>query len=376
MNHRKEKLFQQYSSCLSLQINKKVLISTVAIFLLFAFSVNAFAAQLKVSDLARVKELRGRQVFGYGIVVGLKGSGDSRRFSLTNKLIKNMMQSLGQRDMDSILVSRNTAAVIVTAKVPPFASIGDRLDISVASVGDARSLDNGLLVQTPLYGLDKKIYVMAQGPVTMQPRKDRNQRSGGLDSNHGLVMHGGIVEKRIPINYIHKNRDRNLITLVFQGKDFLHIPKVRELVNKKFPDVGVLRAQGNELLLSFKNGNLHDKLNAILDSSVEVPDTSRIVLDENNGVLVISNRVSISPFAFSIDGLVQKEDKNANDLASLYGIDDKGKKGKSVFYLESSSDLKEIVQQLNKMGVSTKELISLLKAMEKSGALHGELIIK
>jgi len=351
------------------------------IFLLFIFlSVEAtFAnqdAELRIGDLLQVNGIRNRQIIGYGLVVGLKGSGDSRRYALTNDLFRNLMSSMGHNVAEANLVSRNAAVVMVTAMLPPFAGNGDALDLIVASVGDARSLDGGLLLQTPLYGGNRQIYATGQGRIVMK-QASGNRRSEG--ANIGSILRGGIVEKDMYSEYVSVDAgttNQATVTLRMQGYNFAVMNQVREIIEKKFTDVNIGKSGANFLQISMNPGLVISRMSAILNTKIKVPGIARVVIDEENGVLVIGSNVKVAPVALAVRGFSQIDKSQGDSVSSLYGQDSGKEKGKALFLIEKTADFKEIVTKMNSLGLGAKELFAIFRAMEKSGALRGELITR
>ena len=178
--------------------NAKIIL--IAIILSIVFVPQAFAVRIK--DLASIKGIRANQLIGYGLVVGLNGTGDKAGTGFTIQSLRNMIERMGIHVDNSTISVKNVAAVILTANVPPFARTGNRIDVLVSSVGDAKSLVGGTLLMTPLRGVDRKIYALAQGPVSVGGFAVGGAAGGGVTKNHptvGRISRGATIEREIPV---------------------------------------------------------------------------------------------------------------------------------------------------------------------------------
>jgi flagellar P-ring protein precursor FlgI len=271
--------------------------------------------------------------------------------------------------------SRNSACVLVTAQLPSYANPGEKMDLQVASIGDARSLAGGLLIQTPLYGGDGQIYGVGQGLIsTAQDKSSSGARS--QKDNVALVTNGCLIERPLlPDLSVEKNGKAEII-LILKEFSFINAQKISQAIKGRYPDQESAVLSGSQIRLTTSKENVNAILASIMELKVTIPDMARVVLDERSGVVVMGNQVRVSPVALSVTGLYQKEKKEGADTQDFYESSASKEKGKALFYIEKTSTIKEVIDKLNEMGASTKDVIAILKAINDSGSLHGELIVR
>ena len=261
----------------------------------FVATFSLFGARIK--DLTDVRGSRINQLYGYGIVTGLSGQGDSR-IEYTELGILNALESLGIR-ADKADKSRNIAAVMVTAEIGPFAKEGSKMDVTVSSIGNADALQGGILLQTPLYGADGKVYSVAQGAVSIGGLSAGGGGGANVQVNHptvGIVSNGGLVEREIDSQVLNNG---NEIELILRSPDSLTAVKIADAVNKYYPgtslalDNGVVNIQ---VPIDFR-GQTTNFLAAIggIDVKPDVP--ARVIINERTGTIVATQSVRISPVA-------------------------------------------------------------------------------
>lgn len=359
---------------------------------------SAYAVRLK--DMANIRGVRDNQLIGYGLVVGLKGTGDSKS-EFTNKSMKRMLEKLGMKLEDTEVAKKNVAAVLITATLPPFARAGNKMDITVNSIGDAASLEGGTIVQTPLKGADQNIYAVAQGPIVIGKGSGKN-----VHSTVGYVPGGGIIEKDI----LQENfTNRKMYRLTLHNPDITTAVRVAHTVNM---DLGGKYATAVDpatidIVVPFSFEGKGVELLATIESLDVEPDMrAKVVVNEKTGTVIIGEAVRISTVAISHGDINlkvgKKEAPKAVDplavpnappaqpqvenrgLASVPGtavavaepLPGSGlAKGDNVKMLKESVSVGELVQTLNQMGVSPKDLIIILQNIKASGALQGELEI-
>lgn len=357
-----------------------------SLFLLGASSV--FGARIK--DLTDVRGSRSNQLYGYGIVTGLAGQGDSR-IEYTELGILNALESLGIR-ADKADKSRNIAAVMVTADIGPFAKEGAKMDVTVSSIGNADSLQGGILLQTPLYGADGKVYSVAQGPVSVGGLSAGGGGGANVQVNHptvGTVSNGGIVEREIESTVL-KGRE---LELILRSPDSSTAVKIADAVNQYYPGTSLAKDSGlvNIQVPNNFKGQTTNFLAAIggIDVKPDVP--ARVIINERTGTIVATQNVRISPVAvsssnitiflnpttgvsqplpFSTGATTILEGENA-DLVEEVGrfepLDELDPPG--------ASTVNELASALNKLGLTTREMTSILQSIKNAGALQAELII-
>lgn len=353
-----------------------------------AFS-SAFGASIK--DLTDVRGSRSNQLYGYGIVTGLAGQGDSR-IEYTELGILNALETLGIR-ADKADKSRNIAAVMVTADIGPFAKEGSRMDVTVSSIGNADSLQGGVLLQTPLYGADGKVYTVAQGAVSVGGLSAGGGGGANVQVNHptvGIVSNGGLVEREIESQVLNNG---NEIELILRAPDSLTAVKIADAINKYYPgtslavDAGVVNVQ---VPLDFR-GQTTNFLAAIggIDAKPNVP--ARVIINERTGTIVATQSVRISPVAVSSSnitiflnpttGVSQPLPFSQGATTVLEGesadlIEEVGR-FETLDELDQpgGSTVNELASALNKLGLTTREMTSILQSIKNAGALQAELII-
>jgi len=367
-------------------------ISKLTFFFLKLLSILLLSSSLysaRIKDLTDVRGSRSNQLYGYGIVTGLNGQGDSR-IEYTELGILNALETLGIR-ADKADKSRNIAAVMVTADIGPFAKEGSRMDVTVSSIGNADSLQGGILLQTPLLGADGKVYSVAQGPVSVGGLSAGNA-GGSVQVNHptvGIVSNGALVEKEIESTILSGNS----IDLILRSPDTTTAVKIAEAINKYYPATSIASDAGLvnvKVPLDFR-GQTTNFLAAI--GSVEVkPDVpARVIINERTGTIVATQNVRISPVAvsssnitiflnpttgvsqplpFSQGATTILEGENA-DLVEEIG------RFETLEELDppGASTVNELASALNKLGLTTREMTSILQSIKNAGALQAELII-
>ena len=328
----------------------------VAAIVLFNITISSAA---RIKDIASIKGVRINQLTGYGLVVGLNGTGDKSGVAFTKQSLANMMEKLNIHINKNQLNVKNVAAVMVTADIPPFARIGDRIDVTASSLGDAKSLKGGTLLVTPLKGINGKIYAIAQGAVTIGSASDKG---GHLQVVR--IANGATVENEIPFKLDGK---RSLLLSLFRS-DFTTARRIADTINASLGSGIAETIDASAIKLKIPD-NMWKKgvaeFIADMESLSVVPDTiARVVINEKTGTVVIGQGVTISPVAIA--------------HGSLSVIVNKGKDNESIgktMELKGSSTIGELVNGLNSIGASPKDLISILQSIKAAGALQAELDI-
>ncbi len=356
---------------------------------LTGFGQSADASRLK--DLVSIKGVRSNQLVGYGLVVGLEGSGDKAGTEFTIQSLVNMLERMGINvDQDDVKV-KNVAAVMVTAKMPPFARVGSRIDVVVSSIGDAKSLYGGTLLMTPLKGVDNRIYALAQGPLGVGGIAASGEAGGGVSINHALVgriAKGASVEREIPIDL----NGKDAITLALHNPDFTTAIRMSETINK---------AIGSDFAQAIDSATLQVKVPVEMRDNVTrfiaqiepldvVPDMiAKIVVNEKTGTVVIGEHVRISTVAVS-HGLLSisiKENQNVSQPGPYSGFTDAetvvtqdtdiqiSAEENKVLIVPGGSTIGELVRALNAIGVGPRGLIAIFQSIKAAGALQAEIEI-
>jgi flagellar P-ring protein precursor FlgI len=364
---------------------KKHLAQTGSI-LIILFFLAGHAHAVRIKDIAHIKGVRKNQLVGYGLVVGLDGTGDGNKSEFTLQSMSSMLEKMGVRvDPDDVDVD-NVAAVMVTADLPPFAKPGGRVDALVSSISDAESLYGGTLLFTPLKGADGQVYAVAQGPV-ITGGFSASGSGAKIQKNFPTVariISGAVVEKEI-----HSNFSQNeALSLALHIPDFTTVSRVAEAINRalydrvaRTPDSGTVEIKVPEKYL----GNLVELITLIEGLNITPDSVAKIVINERTGTVVIGKDVRITTIAIAHGNLsiAIKETADVSQplpfsrrgrtvVTSDTDIKVKEEKNK-LMLIESGVSIGELVRGLNALGVSPRDLITIFQAIRASGALQAEL---
>jgi flagellar P-ring protein precursor FlgI len=361
------------------------------LFLFVFFLTVGFAqsAQVRLKTIATVKGVRENQLIGYGLVVGLERTGDTQRVVSTLQSITNMLMNFGIKISSDQIRTQNVGAVMVTAQLPPLLKSGDKIDVTVSSIGDARSLQGGTLLMTPLQGPDGQIYAMAQGPLAVGGFSDNTGEFPLIQVNHttvGRVPNGASVEREVPSTFV----DNDTISILLDHPDFGQASLVSQALNQQFGEQVAKALDGGQVDVKIPfnyRDNVVDFVAAIEDASV-VTDSpaNRVVINEKTGTVVLGQDVRIDAVAIAHGNLrlvIKKTTQITHDAvfghdelthSTTVTSDDEGKKGNLVVLPEGAT-LMDVVQAVNAVGATPRDLISILQAVKEEGALHAELDI-
>ncbi len=364
-----------------------------SILLLLLFLLPSANASVRLKSIAHLSGLQENPITGYGLVIGLAGSGDSRRNKDTTQAIANLLQSFGVNINPNDINSRNTATVIITTNLPYFAHQGDKLDINVASLGDAKSLLGGTLLATPLKGPDNQIYALAQGPLSIGGFK-YDLFGNVVQKNHptaGLIPGGAIVEKTLENELISKEGD---VHLILNHADFTTADHVEEAINKKFgPHTAHARgAQDIKINPPAKTRGHFIRFISQLENINIVPDNlPTVVVNERTGVVVAGSDVKIDAvtishgnlqIAISTDYNVSQPTLVSNvskhiktTITPSTSIKVKEPEANSV-KLPKGATIGDLIESLIQVRTSTRDIIAILESLKRAGALHAELIVQ
>lgn len=321
----------------------------ICLFILFGASAHA----TKIKDLITIKGVRENPLIGYGLVIGLNGTGDGGG-EITSSSLKRMFQKLGLNPQEEI-ASKNVAAVIVTAKLPPFARVGQKVDITVSSISDAKSLAGGTLLITPLKGGNGEVYVVSSGAVSV----------GGLNAGQrfpttGKVVNGGTVEKEIELEFNQKKALR----LSLNTANFTTAARIEKVINS---NLGGLYATARDsttidMIVPTSYERKVVKLIATLENFDVVQDIkSKVVINERTGTIVVGGDVLLKNTAISHGNLtIEVGDKEGGTPGSVHLIN-------------KNSSLNDLVKALNALGATPEDLISIFQTLKKNGTLVGDI---
>ena len=348
-----------------------------------------FVRASRVKDLTVVEGARDNQLVGYGLVVGLAGDGDSNSIG-TLRSVANLLQRYGLTVSPNDLKSKNTAAVMVTTDISAFLKNGSRIDVNVASMGDAKSLQGGVLLQTPLVGGDGRVYAVAQGPVAIGGFVGGTGGPGGatVQKNHptvGVISNGAIVEREIPAVFVHDNTVR----LLLHNPDFTTASRMADAINNQWPNSALAIDAETIKVAMPATYRGHDVMFLADLGEVEThPDTlARVVINERTGTIVATSTVRISQVAIAHGSLTITVTSNVGvsqpnpfsqggqttAVQSTQTNVNESKGGFSV--LNEPPTIERLAAALNALGVSTRDMMAIFQSLKRSGALQAELVI-
>ncbi len=341
-----------------MKMNRQVIICTifVAIILSGLPVYSQEAATVKIRDIAAFEGVRENQLVGFGLVTGLGGQGDSTRSELVKRMLANFIQSFGVQIEAGDVQSKNSAAVVVTATAPTFAREGQKLDVDVSSLLDARSLEGGILLQTNLKGANGNVYAVAQGRV-VSVEKESTTRTVGR------ILSGGIMERGI-VSEFHSG---NAVAVLLNSPDFAMAVRVMEVIKQQFPEYSVRAVDAEKIEIRPPGEAEFDpvRLNAEIGSlEVEPIFQARVVINRSSGVVVMGQNVRIAPVVISF-----KE----SELS--VGWQQMEETTESSVHLDNTARVKDVVEVLTKAGLRVDDIIDVLQTIERAGALYGTLEI-
>ena len=370
---------------------KNILIMKICVGLALIFYISGSAEAARIKDLSGIKGVRSNQLIGFGLVIGLTKTGDSAvNVFFSIQAIASMLKKLGvtiPSDRIGQLQFKNIATVIVTADLPAFAKHGDSIDVTVSSLGDAKSLQGGTLLMTPLKGTDNNTYAVAQGPISIGGFSVQGA-ARGVQKNHltvGRISNGALVEKEIKSNFNIKDE----IILALKKTDFTTASRITKAINNDMKDEVATMIDGRTVRIQipkFYMNNASDLVTKI--ESIEVaPDTeAKVIIDERTGTVVMGENVKISSVAVAHGALfvqikeepvVSQPPALASETAETVVLPrtriSVGEGEDKLLVIPKSVSLGDVVQGLNSIGVTPRDLIAILQAIKSSGALHARL---
>jgi flagellar P-ring protein precursor FlgI len=352
----------------------------------FGAAVPAFAGP-RIKDIVSVENVRSNQLVGYGLVVGLAGTGDRIRNSpFTEESMQAMLERMGVNIRGTQMRTENVAAVSVTAMLPPFARGGSTIDVQVSALGDASSLQGGTLIVSTLRGLDGQIYAVAQGPVAVSGFKAQGAAasiSRGVATS-ARIANGAIVEREVP----YALNSAGSLKLALRNPDFTTAQRIAAAINRQFAGTAqVLDLATVEVRPSGASGSLIDLVSRVENLEVEVDQPAKIVINEASGTVVMNADVRISKVAVAQGGLtisvtetpeVSQPAPFSNGKTTVVPrtqlqVDDG--QGRSLAMVGGAS-LNQLVSGLNALGVTPRDLITILQAVKSAGALQAEIEVQ
>jgi len=343
----------------------------------------------RIKDIAGFRGVRSNQLVGYGLVVGLAGSGDSDSTIFTVQSISSMLEKMGVTVKPEDIKVKNVAAVMVTADLPPFARMGSRLDALVNSIGDSKALQGGTLLMTPLKGADGQVYAVGQGPVSTGGFTVGANTGDKVQKNFttvGRIVQGAVVEKEIPFNLNQKDT----LTLALHKPDFTTATRMAAAINAGLLENAAFPQDSGTVQITVPPkylGNIAQLIASVEVLSVTPDNISRVVINERTGTVIMGESVRISTVAIA-HGNLSVEIKTSFNVSQPMPFSGTGrtvvtpdtdtsvKEGRAPIYVVPSGvSIGEVVKALNALGVSPRDLISIFQALKAAGALQADLEI-
>jgi flagellar P-ring protein precursor FlgI len=355
---------------------------------LWAVTVFSFSVQAaRIKDVAEVAGVRSNQLVGYGLVTGLPGTGESTPF--TDQSFNAMLQNFGiQLPQGTKPKTKNVAAVIVTANIPPFAKQGQTIDVTVSSIGSAKSLRGGTLVQTFLKGLDGKVYAVAQGNLVVSGFSASGADGSKIVGNNptvGIISNGATVEREVPTPFARGD----YLTFNLFDPDFTTAQRMVDAINKFLgPQMATaIDATSVKVRAPRDAGQRVAFLSAVENLEFQTADGSaKIIVNSRTGTIVVGQHVHLKPAAVTHGGMTVaiKENPKVSQPGAFAGgqtatvqdsdISVKEKKGK-MFHFQPGATLDDLVRAVNEVGAAPSDLMAILQALKQAGAIEGQLII-
>ena len=344
----------------------------VSMFFLLLLVITSLNAE-KIREIASIIGVRENQVIGYGLVVGLNGTGDGSSSAFTIRSISNLLQTVGVKIDPADIKSKNVAAVMVTASLPSFARQGDKINVNISSIGDAKSLEGGTLLMTALKGVDGNIYALSQGSVTIG---GRNGKGGGA-KNHttaGMIYDGAVVEREI----VYDIYNQNFAKLSLKNSNFKTAISIQNRLNEFFQDrIAVAIDPRTIKLMKPSSVSMVEFLASVLEVDVDYQREQRIVIDERTGTIVSGIDIRVDPVIITHGDITikispGKMPKDENSINLKDGVD--------IYPNENLLNIEEdkitvanLTRALHKLGAKPKDIISIIESIKRAGAIRAKL---
>jgi flagellar P-ring protein precursor FlgI len=362
------------------------------IILLAVLLIAARPAQCeRIKDIVDIQGVRGNPLNGIGLVIGLAGTGDSTLPS--QQMLTNILRSSGLVLSPNALKGGNIAIVGVTAELGPFAREGSRIDVEVSSMGDAKSLQGGTLLATPLKGLDDQVYAVAQGGISLGGWTASGDKAS-ITKNHqtvGRIPNGAIVEKEEIASFIEYVGNNRYLTLNLRNGDFTTAERISKVINRIYPNCAVVADPGTIKVgvpAQINHANIAGFIDDITKLDVKVDSPAVVVINEKTGTIVVGENVGISAVAISQGSLVVKIKETANVSQPLAPFSDAGKtvvvpeslvgveeREGHLISVPQTVTVSDLARTLNAIGATPTDLIAIFNALKKAGALQARLEI-
>ena len=366
-------------------VRKSISVLTALVLMLTATPAQASS---RIKDISDIEGVRENYLIGYGLVVGLNGTGDSiSSMAFTEESLIGMLERLGVNTRDGKIKSKNIAAVMVTGSLPAFARQGTRIDVSISALGDAKSLQGGTLLVTPMLGADGEVYAIAQGQVAIggfSAQGDAQSVVKGVPTS-GRISNGGIIEREILFDFANQK----FIKLALRNPDFTTAARITDAINSYLGSVAATTVDSGTVSLNIERSRREDLIQMLTDIEqlrIQPDQAAKVIIDEKSGIIVIGENVRINPIAIAQGNLTIRitENPQVSQPAPFsttgetvvvprtdINVDEQSDKKLNI--LKSGVSLQELVDGLNALGVGPRDMISILQAVKAAGALQAEI---
>ena len=385
---------------------KQCLRYMVAAVVCVVFCTPLVAESARIKDIISIQGVRPNQLFGYGLVIGLNGSGDKSGTEFTLQGLANMLERNGIRVNAADIKVKNVAAVLVSATLPPFARIGKKIDVTVSSIGDAKSLSGGTLVLAPLKGVDNQVYALAQGPLAVGGYSFGGKAGGGQTKNHPTVARitgGATVEKEVPVELARKES----LVMILNNPDFNTASAISRTIDREFGPGSAMAIDSGTLEFKVPQAYRHRVVDLIarmgtLEITTDRP--ARIIINERTGTVVIGENVRIASVAIAHGNLaIEVKEETQVSQPAPFAPSSRGaspvqvngtvvapggstvvapdsdvnimEEDRKLMVVNPGNTIDDLVKALNAIGVTPRDLITVLQAMKAAGVLDAELEI-
>ena len=367
---------------------KKILsvLSLLLVLLMTSSITFAESATTRIKDIAKIQGVRSNQLMGYGLVVGLNGTGDSDKITQTINSTISMLRNFGITVDNSNWKAKNVAAVMVTATLPPFVREGDTIDITISAMGDSKSIQGGTLIQTPLRAANGEVYAVAQGPVSTGGFMAGNG-GNGVQKNFptvGTTPNGAIIEKTVE----DELGTRGQISLSLTNADFTTASRIAEAINSNYGGAAIAANAGRVdiLIPGYYRTRVVDFIASIEEIEVTPDNIAKIVVNERTGTIVMGGNVTVDECAITQGGLSIRVTRNVDvtqprpfslgtTIATVNQDTETDEQLSNSIVMSPTANINDIVGALNAVGATPRDCISILQAMKAAGAIHATLEI-
>jgi len=338
-------------------------------------------ADVRLKDVAYIKDQQELQLKGPGLVIGLSGTGDGKNTQFTTRMIANMLKKHMDIEVNATAIKvKNVAAVMVTATVSPYVKVGGRFDVNVSSIGDSKSLEGGTLLMTPLSDVDDILYGFSQGPISLGGSNKNFGGAGNLVNNDvlaGFVPGGGLLEREMP----SLGMDEHSLTVTLRNPDYTSSYRLAEAVNEVFGSALATACDAGTVLVRVPdvyadNNDVVKFISELETVSFRPDDSARVVINERTGTIIAGSTVSLAPVAIMHGTLALTIGQQGETVAEAQQMPAvSGRNGDRMVSFGESTNVGQIARALNMLGITPRDIIAIFQALKVSGSLRAQLII-